>query len=121
MSTSRRTKPKSRKAAALAALKSGRSGGLDDFEVAEDDAVYDYVDEDEYRELVDQRRRREDFVVDDDGLGYQDDGEEFIGHEEKDAKLAVEEAEDGTCCVELKLNGFIQCCLLLYMLISLSI
>ena len=95
--SSRRSKPTSRKSAALAALKSGRSGGLEDYEVAEDDAVYDLVDEDEYRELVDQRRLREDFVVDDDGLGYQDDGEEYIGAEEQNGRTSrgVDEAEDG--------------------------
>ena len=32
-------------------------------------------------DLVDARRAREDFVVDDDGLGYHDDGEEYLGDE----------------------------------------
>ena len=38
------------------------------------------MDEDEYCNLVNSRREREDFVVDDDGLGYHDDGEERIFH-----------------------------------------
>ena len=44
----------------------------------EEDDVYDEVDEDTYKELVKSRRQREDFVVDDDDLGYADDGEEHI-------------------------------------------
>lgn len=34
--------------------------------------------EEEYQELVRKRQQADDFVVDDDGLGYADDGEEFI-------------------------------------------
>ncbi|CAN0008467.1 unnamed protein product, partial [Laminaria digitata] len=40
--------------------------------------VYDEVTEEEYQELVRKRQQADDFVVDDDGLGYADDGEEFI-------------------------------------------
>jgi len=58
------------KKAALAALRDRRSGlaasgTLDDYEVADEGDVYDVVDETEYEELVEQRRQREDFVVDD--------------------------------------------------------
>jgi DNA polymerase alpha subunit A len=38
---------------------------MDDFEVEEQDDVYEYVEEEEYRKLVESRRQREDFVVDD--------------------------------------------------------
>jgi DNA polymerase alpha subunit A len=51
---------------------------LDDYEDDGDDAVYDEVDEEDYRTLVESRRDREDFVVDDEGLGYYDDGEEHF-------------------------------------------
>lgn len=44
----------------------------------DDDEVYDEVTEEEYQELVRKRQQADDFVVDDDGLGYADDGEEFI-------------------------------------------
>jgi hypothetical protein len=63
---------KQRKKASLAALKSARSGrrstsALDD--VPEDDTanadVYEVMDETEYREYVERKREREDFVVDD--------------------------------------------------------
>lgn len=42
------------------------------------DEVYDEVTEEEYQQLVRKRQQADDFVVDDDGLGYVDDGEEFI-------------------------------------------
>ena len=45
----------------------------------EDDDVFDRVDEDEYVNLVEERRKGDDFVVDDEGLGYHDDGEEHWG------------------------------------------
>lgn len=34
--------------------------------------------QEQYDELVRKRQQADDFVVDDDGLGYADDGEEFI-------------------------------------------
>lgn len=51
------------------------------------DEVYDEVTEEEYQDLVRKRQQADDFVVDDDGLGYADDGEEFIDR--------VEAAGDG--------------------------
>jgi hypothetical protein len=38
---------------------------MDEYEVPDDGDVYEYVDEDEYQKLVESRRQREDFVVDD--------------------------------------------------------
>jgi hypothetical protein len=73
-----------KKSAALASLRQRREQGLaldlDDLEIKEDD-VYEVVDEEEYGKLVNARRQREDFIVDDDGLGYYDDGEEHLGGE----------------------------------------
>lgn len=47
------------------------------FEYEEEDAVYDKVDEQEYAKLVTERREAGvGFVVDDDGFGYADIGEE---------------------------------------------
>jgi len=67
--------------AAREALRARRNGlvsssRMAEYEVTEDDNVFDYVQDDEYNHLVNRRREREDFVVDDDGLGYHDDGEE---------------------------------------------
>lgn len=40
-------------------------GRMDEFQVEEEEDVYEYVEEEEYRKLVESRRQREDFVVDD--------------------------------------------------------
>ena len=61
---------RAKKAAALAALKNRRAGLLvtsrtDEYEVPEEADVYETLEEDEYRKLVESRREREDFVVDD--------------------------------------------------------
>lgn len=45
----------------------------------EEEDVYETMDEEQYHELVTNRREAGDFVVDDDGLGYYDDGEEVLG------------------------------------------
>ena len=88
---------KKKKSAANARFKAAKSGvashrsALDDWDERggggetgndniddddDDDRIYDVYSEDEYRKLVQARREQEDFVVDDDGLGYYDDGEE---------------------------------------------
>jgi len=84
---SRRTlSKKSKRGDTLAALRDARSKGsaLDRLELKEEEDVYEQVSEDQYAELVRQRRQGEDFVVDDDGLGYFDDGEEHLGEEDVD-------------------------------------
>eukprot|EP00934_Nitzschia_sp_Nitz4_P001836 Nitzschia sp. Nitz4//scaffold294_size23022//6123//10997//NITZ4_008514-RA/size23022-snap-gene-0.2-mRNA-1//-1//CDS//3329546223//1836//frame0 len=60
----------------------GEETDLFESNMREEEDVYDVVDEDEYQSLVNSRRQREDFVVDDDGLGYYDDGEERLGDED---------------------------------------
>jgi DNA polymerase alpha subunit p180 N terminal len=52
-------------AAARQAFKEGRGGRLDDYVVPEEDDIYDVLEEEEYEKLVESRRQREDFVVDD--------------------------------------------------------
>ncbi|GMI27466.1 hypothetical protein TeGR_g5479 [Tetraparma gracilis] len=66
---------------AIRARKSGLGGvsRTSEFSLADEGDVYDVVDEAGYASLVSGRREREDFVVDDDGLGYHDDGEEHFG------------------------------------------
>jgi hypothetical protein len=66
---------KQKKGAALRAIRDARSrkdqglyGGVDEVEMKEEEDVYDEVDETEYRKLVESRRQREDFVVDDGAL-----------------------------------------------------
>lgn len=68
------------RSAALQQLKNLRQQGgrrVDAFEIKLDDKIYDSVAEDDYAKLVAKRRAAvKDFVVDDGGLGYNDDGEE---------------------------------------------
>lgn len=85
---------KASKKAALASLKSARLSGLTRFnndsdneadegpksaldavQFSDPEDVYESLTETEYRAYVERKREREDFVVDDDGLGYHDDGE----------------------------------------------
>ncbi|KAI3521012.1 hypothetical protein L1887_10469 [Cichorium endivia] len=70
------------RAEALRRLKTLRQGGGGDiggerYQIKIEDPIYDTVDDDEYENLVAQRRKDfEGFIVDDDGLGYGDEGEE---------------------------------------------
>lgn len=64
------------KSSALERLKERRAKGtkgIKDLELKDDDKVYDEVDEADYQMIV-RRRLNEEFVVDDDGLGYVDYG-----------------------------------------------
>jgi DNA polymerase alpha subunit A len=54
-----------RRKKALQALREGRGGRLDDYEVPDEQDIYEVVEEEEYQRLVEARRQREDFVVDD--------------------------------------------------------
>ena len=63
------------------------------FELDEDDGLYDVVNDEEYAEIVRKRREQGDFVVDDDGTGYMDDGEEhFWDPNQSDEDAAADDA-----------------------------
>lgn len=67
------------RAAKLAELKALRAAGktrLSTYEVAEEEQLYDEVDEDGYKKIVRSRLDQDDFIVDDNGEGYVDDGRE---------------------------------------------
>ena len=71
--------PKVNHKARLAELRSLRQSGkktFDNYQIDEADAVFDEVDEDGYKKLVRERLNQDDFVVDDNGEGYADDGRE---------------------------------------------
>ena len=57
-------------------------------QLEEEEDVYEEMDEDTYAAHVESRRNQEDFVVDDNGNGYADNGEEWIGatEDEKERK-----------------------------------
>lgn len=66
--------------AELRALRSSKKNRLSTYEVEEDRNLYEEVDEEGYKKVVRDRLDRDDFVVDDNGEGYADDGrEEWIG------------------------------------------
>lgn len=70
---------KAGRAAQLAQLKALRASGktrLDSYQVEDAQSIYDEVDEDGYKSVVRNRLDRDDFVVEDDGQGYADDGRE---------------------------------------------
>ena len=67
------------KAAALAELRALRASGkkrLESYKVEDQGAVYDEVDEEGYKKVVRKRLDQDDFVIDDNGEGYADDGRE---------------------------------------------
>lgn len=71
--------PRPNKKAGFAELRALRQSGkkaFDSYKVDEIDNLYDEVDEDGYKKLVRERLNKDDFVVDDNGEGYADDGRE---------------------------------------------
>lgn len=60
----------------LRALRAAGKKRLSTYEVEEQDSIYDEVDEEGYKKVVRQRLDEDDFVVDDNGEGYVDDGRE---------------------------------------------
>jgi hypothetical protein len=61
-------------------MKATRAGvrRSDQVEVEDEGDVFTTVTEAEYKKMVQERRAADDFVVDDEGLGYYDDGEEHL-------------------------------------------
>lgn len=67
------------RAAKLAELRALRKAGktrIDTYEVEEEKVLYEEVDEEGYKKVVRSRLDQDDFVVDDNGEGYADDGRE---------------------------------------------
>lgn len=67
------------KAEALAQLRALRASGktrMSTYEVKDAESIYDEVDEEGYKKVVRSRLDRDDFVVEDNGRGYADDGRE---------------------------------------------
>lgn len=66
--------------------KSRETGEKVEYEFEEEERVYDLVDEDKYAQIV-QERQEEDFIVDDDGTGYTDDGREIFDDDPNEVPL----------------------------------
>ena len=62
--------------AELSALRKSGKKTFDNYTVAEANKLYEEVDEAGYKKIVRQRLDEDDFVVDDNGEGYADDGRE---------------------------------------------
>ncbi|KAK2077328.1 hypothetical protein QBZ16_004962 [Prototheca wickerhamii] len=84
--------------AELAALRKSGAKRVDTFEVEEEKPVYDLVDEDQYAKIV--KKRRDEggaFVIDRNGLGYADIGEEVDWNrgESEEEEAAADKARPG--------------------------
>ena len=64
------------KLAELRALRKAGKKTFDTYQVQEVENLYEEVDEDRYKKIVRDRLNEDDFVVDDNGEGYADDGRE---------------------------------------------
>ena len=99
MERSRRERKPTARSSALEAMRAAREGGDEArdsrWDMPDEQDVYDEVNEDDYRSMVEKRREREDFVVDDNGFGYYDDGEEHFGKDDDAAKKRKNVAATG--------------------------
>lgn len=79
--------------AELRALRAAGKTGFSTYEVAEEEQLYDTVDDEGYKKLVRSRLDEDDFVVDDNGAGYADDGREDWQDERRNAYDSESEEE----------------------------
>ena len=77
--------------AELRALRQAGKTGFSTYQVQDAEDIYDEVDEDGYKKKVRERLDRDDFVVDDNGAGYADDGREEFNEKQYDSLSESEE------------------------------
>lgn len=81
--------------ARLAELRALRASGktrLSTYQVEDEENLYDEVDEEGYKKVVRNRLDQDDFIVDDNGEGYAEDGrEEWMGERRYESASGSEE------------------------------
>ncbi|KAH7138904.1 DNA polymerase-like protein alpha catalytic subunit [Dendryphion nanum] len=82
------------KLAELRALRAAGKTRLSTYEVAEEEQLYDEVDEEGYKNVVRSRLDQDDFIVDDNGEGYADDGREEWDGDQSGYRYAESESEE---------------------------
>jgi hypothetical protein len=82
------------KLAELRALRASGKTRLSTYEVAEEEQLYDEVDEEGYKKVVRGRLEEDDFIVDDNGEGYADDGREEWDNADRPGYHYATESED---------------------------
>jgi DNA polymerase alpha subunit A len=70
--------------AQLRALRAAGKKRLDSYQVQDQGDIYDEVGEEDYKKVVRSRLNQDDFVIDDNGEGYADDGREEWQNERRD-------------------------------------
>lgn len=76
--------------AQIRALRAAGKTGFDSYEVEEAESIYETVDDDAYKKVVRSRLDQDDFVVDDNGGGYVENGRE----DWQDQRVEYDESED---------------------------
>lgn len=79
------------KFAELRALRESGKKRLDSYEVRQEEDLYEEVDEEGYKKVLRDRLNQDDFVIDDNGEGYVDDGREDWDHRSQNGFDSEEE------------------------------